>query len=51
MAMAELTAVLREAGRHAEEVLRADETPREAAAAARQSLCFVARLMAAWRRE
>ena len=49
--MAELTAQLKEARRHAEEVQQAAETHRGAEAAARRSLGLVARLRSAWRGE
>jgi hypothetical protein len=49
--VAELTAQLREAHRHAEEEAQAAEARREAEAAARRSLGRLARLRAAWRGE
>jgi hypothetical protein len=51
VAVAELTAELKEARRHAEEEAQAAEARREAEAAARRSLGLVARLRAAWRGE
>jgi chromosome segregation ATPase len=51
VAVAELTAELRDARRQAEEEVQAAETRREAEAAARRSLGLVARLRAAWRGE
>ena len=51
VAIAELTAELREARRHAEEEVQAAKARREADAAARRSLGRLARLRAAWRGE
>jgi hypothetical protein len=51
VAIAELTAQLKEARRHAEEEAQAAEARREADDAARRSLGLVARLRAAWRGE
>ena len=51
VAIAELTAQLKEARRRAEEEVQAAEARREAEATARRSLGLVARLRAAWRGE
>jgi hypothetical protein len=51
VAVAGLTAQLKEARRHAEEEAQAAEARREAEAAARRSLGLMVRLRAAWRGE